>query len=138
MAYDRQKEIREARAAGEQALDCLLSARDLLASARNWGVMDMLGGGLISGIMKHSKIEKAEMQIERARQAVRTFRKELSDIPDIGRLSVDIGEFMRFADFFFDGFFVDFMVQSRIRDAQSQVDDAIHKVRQVLTRLNSL
>ena len=62
--YDHAKEIREARAAGERALDCLYAARDQLSSARNWGVVDLLGGGLISGLMKHSKLENAEAEID--------------------------------------------------------------------------
>lgn len=133
--YDRAKEVREARAAGERALDCLYAARDQLDSARNWGVMDMLGGGLISGLMKHSKMDKAEEYMARARNAVRDFQNELDDIQGIGSLSVEINDFLRFADFFFDGFFVDFMVQSRIRDAQIQVDDAIDRVQRMLHRL---
>ena len=136
--YDHAKEIREARAAGERALDCLYAARDQLSSARNWGVVDLLGGGLISGLMKHSKLENAEAEIEQARSAMHDFRDELDDIRGIGKLSLEIGDFLRFADIFFDGFFVDFMVQSRIREAQYEVDEAIGRVQTMLRRLNTI
>ncbi len=136
--YDHAKEIREARAAGEHALDCLYAARDQLSSARNWGVVDLLGGGLISGLMKHSKLENAEEEIEQARSAMHDFRDELDDIRGIGKLSLEIGDFLRFADIFFDGFFVDFMVQSRIREAQYEVDEAIGRVQSMLRRLNTI
>ena len=136
--YNRAKEIREAKAAGERALACLYAARDQLSSARNWGVVDMLGGGMISGLMKHSKIEKAEEDMDRARHAMREFRNELDDIEGIGSLSMEIGRFLRFADLFLDGFFVDFMVQSRIRDARDEVDDAIDQVSSMIDRLNAI
>ena len=41
------REIDEAIRAGEQALDSLREAKNQLNSARNWGIYDMIGGGLI-------------------------------------------------------------------------------------------
>ena len=55
MSYDFEKERNEAILAGERALDSLRAARDELNSAGNWGIVDLLGGGLISGLVKHSK-----------------------------------------------------------------------------------
>lgn len=51
----RLKEIKEAKEAGNRALTSLHSAQDMLKSAGNWGLLDMFGGGLISGMAKHSK-----------------------------------------------------------------------------------
>ena len=44
------REIREAIDAADNALDHLRSARRYLDSAGNWGLLDMFGGGLISGL----------------------------------------------------------------------------------------
>ena len=52
-----QKEIRDAVLAGEAALDSLRSAREKLESVKNWGVFDMLGGGMVSSFIKHSRMD---------------------------------------------------------------------------------
>lgn len=45
---------------------------------------------------------------------------------------------MTFADFFFDGFLADVMVQSKINNAKKQVDEAIRRVEEVLVKLRTL
>ena len=54
------KEIREAISAADDALTYLRSARRYLDSAGNWGLLDMFGGGLISGLLMHNKMGDAE------------------------------------------------------------------------------
>lgn len=130
------KEIREARAAGQRSLMSLQDAQRTLKSAGNWGVMDMLGGGLFSGIMKHSKLNNANQQMEQARNELQGFQKELRDINVPGGFRVDVSDFLMFADFFFDGLIADWMVQSKISDAKSQVSEAIEKIQKVLNDLD--
>ena len=55
--YDmRTREIQEAIDAADNALDHLERAKRMLSSASGWGLFDTLGGGFISGLIKHSKI----------------------------------------------------------------------------------
>lgn len=61
------REMQEAVQAGERALQTLYAARDKLRSARNWGIFDMLGGGFISDLVKHSKMNDASALMERKR-----------------------------------------------------------------------
>lgn len=128
------KEIQEARVMGEQSLFSLREAKKYLDSAGNWGFVDIFGGGLISGLMKHSKINSASRCIDQARSDLRSFQKELADIdgyiPD-----VNIGDFLTFADFFFDGFIADMMVQSKISKMKTQVDEAISRVESILAAM---
>ena len=121
-------EIREAIDAGERALRSLYSAQDKLKGARGWGIFDMLGGGFISDLIKHSKMEEAKYHLQR-------FRKELSDVNGNFNLQLNVGGFLSFADFFFDGFVADYLVQSKISEARRQVDDAIAKVSRILEDL---
>ncbi|MSA03534.1 hypothetical protein GKG47_18860 [Lactonifactor sp. BIOML-A3] len=65
-----QNEIQEAKTAGRQALEALEEAEDFLQSARNMGIWDMLGGGLLADIMKHSRLDKATRCLEAAREQV--------------------------------------------------------------------
>ena len=50
-------------------------------------------------------------------------------------LRMEIGGFLSFADFFFDGFVADYLVQSKIASARKQVEDAIVNVTNVLEAL---
>ena len=128
-------EIREAIDAGERALRSLYSAQDKLKGARGWGIFDMLGGGFISDLMKHSKMEEASKSMEEAKYHLQRFRKELSDVNGNFNLQLNVGGFLSFADFFFDGFVADYLVQSKISEARRQVDDAIAKVSRILEDL---
>lgn len=128
-------EIREAIAAGERALSSLYVAQDKLNSARGWGIFDILGGGFIADLIKHSKMEEASKSMEEAKYSLQRFRKELSDVNGNFNLQLNIGGFLSFADFFFDGFVADYLVQSKISDARRQVEDAIVKVSRILEEL---
>ena len=135
--YDRQKEIREAITAGERARMSLQTAHDKLDSARTWGVLDIIGGGLISGLMKHSRVNDASFCVEQAKRDLMSFQQELGDIRDIAGLNVEISGLLTFADFFFDGLLADLLVQSRIKEAQAEIDNAICRVDNILARLRA-
>ena len=135
MGYNREREIREAIDAGERALDSLKEARRSLDSARGWGIFDILGGKGISGLIKHIKIGDARNSLNRAKADLDRFSKELTDVRGLESLDIEIGDFLTFADFFFDGFISDMLVQSRIRQAQDKIDNAIRRVEILLDRL---
>ena len=124
-------ERQEAIAAGERALSSLNKARDSLNGARSWGVLDILGGGFFSTMLKRSNMSDAQAAMEQAGRDLQMFRKELGDV----NMSLDVGDFLSFADYFFDGFIADMMVQSRIADAQKQVEVATEQVEHLLAQL---
>lgn len=129
------QEIREAVEAGERALFSLQTAREQLNSARNWGIWDLLGGGFFTDLMKHSKLENASRCIEMAKQDLQVFERELRDVTVDGDLKINIGNFLLFADFFFNGLIADYMVQSKIAEAKQQVDEAIERTELLLIQL---
>ena len=98
-------------------------------------VKTLIVGGGISGLIKHMKIGDARSSLNRAKADLERFSRELSDVRDLQGLRIDIGDFLTFADFFFDGFLADIMVQSRIRQAMDNLDDAIRRVANVLDQL---
>ena len=120
------REVQEAIAAADDALYHLRAARSRLNSAGNWGLLDIFGGGAISGLFKHGNMSEAEREIELAKRSLQRFSRELRDVS--GYSSIHINEFLSFADFFFDGFIADFLVQSQISNAKRQCDDAIRQV----------
>ena len=131
------REINEAIQAGERALTSLRKAEEKLTSASNWGLWDIFGGGLISGIAKHSKMNEASSYLEEAKRNLTIFQKELRDVNGTYGLQLDIGGFLSFADFFFDGIIADYLVQTKIQDAKVQVRDAIQSVSGVLAQLKA-
>ena len=133
MLIDRERQ--EAIDAGERALDSLYGVRKELESAGNWGLLDMFGGGMFTTFVKHSKMNDAQRYMEPAKRDLAAFSRELADVSET--LNINSGDFLTFADYFFDGFVADMMVQSRIRDAQRQVDDAIYRVESILSRLRN-
>lgn len=133
MLIDRERQ--EAIDAGERALDSLYGVRKELESAGNWGLLDMFGGGMFITFVKHSKMNDAQRYMERAKRDLAAFSRELADVSET--LNINSGDFLTFADYFFDGFLADMMVQSRIHDAQRQVDDAIYRVESILSRLRN-
>lgn len=129
------REMKEAMDAGERALTSLRNAQEKLNSAGNWGLFDMFGGGLFSTIMKRSKMDDAQQLMEAAKADLKRFQRELKDVNIPLDLRMEVGSFLSFADFFFDGFVADYLVQSKISEAKEQVSDAIIRVEQILNEL---
>ena len=132
MTKSMNQEIREAREAGIRALNSLRRAQKYLDSDRGWGIYDILGGGMISSLIKHSKLGDAQRCIEQAQADLDEFRQELMDV-DLPWVQAD--NFLSFADCFFDNFLADFMVQQRINEARRRVEEACLRVEDALRRL---
>ncbi|MDD6073714.1 MAG: hypothetical protein SPF91_10265 [Clostridium sp.] len=135
MTYDFEKEKREAADAGNRALRSLKAAQENLDSAKNWGIWDMLGGGFLSTMAKQSEMDRAKENLTKARSDLKNFSRELQDVNMACHLDIETGDFLSFADLFFDGFVVDWMVQDRINEASRQVEEAIHRVEGILNQL---
>lgn len=137
MNHNMLEEVNEAIYAGERALSSLRTAQDELSSAKSWGIVDLLGGGLITDMIKHSKMDRASSYMETAKHDLRIFQRELKDVTVNADFQINVGDFLKFADFFFDGLVADYLVQSKIADAKKEVDKAIRQVEDILADLRS-
>ena len=138
MTKDRATEIREAIDAADAALKHLGNAADMLDDAGRWGIVDMLGGGLITTLLKHRKISDAQDEIDEAKHALRIFVKELDDVDEATGLNVELGSGLQFADIFFDGVLADWIAQNTIDRAKQQVADAMRQVYAVRSQLERM
>lgn len=138
MTKDRATEIREAIDAADAALKHLGNAADMLDDAGRWGIVDMLGGGLITTLLKHRKISDAQDEIDEAKRALRIFVKELDDVDEATGLNVELGSGLQFADIFFDGMLADWIAQNKIDRAKQQVADAMRQVYAVRSQLERM
>lgn len=133
------KEIDEAVSAGKRAKDIAESILESLDKAKNWSTYDLLGGnGIISHTMKHEHLDTAQSNVERLQVALRKFKTELTDVKITFDSQVNIDGFLKFADYFFDGLFVDLSVRSRITDSQQQVMSTMDQIKRVLYKLDSM
>lgn len=132
------KEIEEAVHAGNRVMSHLDSAMKSLDSAEGWGTWDLLGGGLVSDLMKHSNIDDAKAEVDEVQRALNSFRTELADVKINHNIQIDTEGFGKFADFFFDGLIADWCMQSRIHDSQASVENVRGEVQTVLHRLGSM
>ena len=133
--YGRNKEVDEAIEAGRRALDALTDAADSLDSAKRWGVVDILGGGFLTSVVKHSRLGDANRALGEARQELAVFARELGDVRDFSGVSAYVDKWNAFFDICCDNFLADIMVQKQIDDASDRVDEAIRAVRNVLKEL---
>lgn len=134
----RLREIGEAIAAGSDAEREARAIAAELDSAEGWGMWDMFGGGLITGLQKHSHLDEAQERVSALQAKLRRFKTELADVSIDADLQVSVEGFLRFADFFWDGILSDWMVQDHIHDAQSQVGQVLSRLTAVLARLSLL
>ncbi len=129
------KEVREALEAGQALLSTLDGVIQSLNSAEGWGTWDMLGGGLLANLAKHSRIDDARDQVHQAQEMLRRFQRELADVQSGENFLVDISSFDTFADFFFDGLIVDWIVQSKIQTSLDRTSQVRQRVAAILQSL---
>lgn len=130
-------EYKEAIDAGVHAEKALEEAIDSLNKAKNWSTFDMFGGGMLSTMVKHSHLDSAKDDIHHVQQALRHFQDELLDIKDHFHIDLKVGNFLTFADYFFDGLIVDWMVHGKISDSLKQAETMKENLRKMLHRLRN-
>ena len=127
--------------AGNAVLSELENVISYFKSAGNWGVADLIGGGLIITAVKHSKINKAKSAVNEVQHLLGCFQRELSDlkISPESQLGIDVSSFQTFADYIFDGLIFDWIVQSKInkslKNARSMQDNMLKIMKNLQNQL---
>lgn len=129
------REVNEAVEAGYQAEGAVRQTVEALNSAGNWGTWDLLGGGMLSSVIKHSRLDEAREAADAAQPLLERFRRELADVQAATDLDLPVDGLTRFVDIFMDSFLFDLLVQSRIRASLEQAEAVQAQVRQIIVRL---
>jgi hypothetical protein len=132
------KEISEAITAGKIVIAGMNEIIDSLESAEGWGLWDLLGGGMLSTAVKHSRINDARASVIDVQNNVSHFKRELTDVQKKIDLKIDIGDLASFADFFFDGLIIDWLVQSKIEASLEQSKKAQKMIVQAVKEIEDL
>ena len=135
---NRLRELGEAASVGSGALSITDQVLSSLDSAEGWGTWDLLGGGLISDLAKHSHLDEAQSSIEQLQIQLSRFKTELADVTINADIQVNADGFLRFADYFFDGLFADWAMMDKIGRSQEQVRSTRSQIERVLVQLNRM
>jgi hypothetical protein len=127
------KELKEAILAGEELESALNGMEARLSSARNFGVWDIMGGGLVVTAVKHLRISDAQKEVHKIQQLLRRFERELADVQIV--TDIGLGGFAMFADYFFDGFIVDCIIQTKINSSLDCTREQRVRTQQIIAGL---
>ena len=131
-------QVNQALSLTNQLITTLDDAERQLSSARNWGFLDVLGGGLITDLIKHSKLNNAKISMERVNYLMQELRRVLGGISLPGDYSMNVGGFATFADFFFDSGIVDVYMTAKIMSSLSEVRNLKNRCYELRERLSSI
>lgn len=116
------KELDEALSACKKLIMSLSSAKDDLASAKNWGIFDILGGGLIPSLVKHDHIKRASQYIKDSSEKAAILSRELGDLSMFFSIEqIEIDSLSKTFDTFFDNIFSDMSIQEQINTAYENI-----------------
>lgn len=121
-----------------QLFPLLDQAEKKFASARNWGFVDIFGGGLITDLIKHSHLNAASNIMNRINYLLQTLQSQLKSLVLPGDFSMNTGTFASFADFVFDGVLADVYMQSKIMTSLDQVRELKRRLITVDDKLNEI
>ena len=111
---------------------------DSLDSASGWATWDLLGGGLLADIAKHSHMNDAQRGVEQLQMALRHFRTELADVKIDDDLDFRMDGFSSFGDWFLDGLIFDWMAMDHISKSSEQIQNTQNQIRMALSKLQDL
>ena len=130
-------QINQALSLTDQLISELDQAERQLSSARNWGFLDVLGGGFITDLIKHSKLNNAKLSMERVNYLLQELKRVLGGISMPGDYSMNVGGFETFADFFFDSGIVDVYMTAKIMSSLNEVRSLKNRCYELRSRLAS-
>ena len=122
----------------DQLISELDQAERQLSSARNWGFLDVLGGGFIVDLIKHSKLSNAKSSMDRVNYLLQELKRVLGGISMAGDYSMNVGGFETFADFFFDSGIVDVYMTAKIMSSLNEVRNLKNRCYELRNRLSNV
>ena len=109
-----------------------------LGSAEGWGIYDLPGGGLLSGLIKHSRMDEAERELDQLRYDLDRFNRELRDVRVRCDATTELSAFWRLTDIVWDNFFSDWTALNQISEAKSNVERTDARIQDILRQLQSI
>lgn len=132
------KEINDVQIIINQLLPLVDQAEDQFRGARNWGILDILGGGTLVDIIKHAKLNKASNCMNQINYLLHDLQRELKDVVIPTDFQMNTATFATLADFMFDGILADVYMQSKIVSSLDQIRELRRRLLILRDKLNQL
>lgn len=121
-----------------ELLPLVAEAKRQFKGAKMWSVFDMLGGGLLVDLLKHSKLSNAQQIMNRINYGMQELQRVLGDAHIPVDYSMNGHEFLTFADIFFDNAITDIWMASKIWSSYTELEKLEDKLVMLKERLNRM
>ena len=115
-------ELEEALDVGYRAFDIIEKILNELNEAHNLAEWDTFADSFFMDMQKHEHLHTAQDLIQDLRNELRRFKIELADVNIEGDIQIEMDDFSKFADWFFDNIFTDWEIKDKIENSMSQAD----------------
>lgn len=132
------QQIADAKYTLKQIMPLIDQAEAKFKSARNWGFIDIFGGGLITDLIKHSKLNSASYDMNEIANLLSQLQRQLNGLTIPTDYRMRMGGFSSFGDFVFDGAVFDIYMQTKIMSSLDQVRQLRNKLIQLNDVLNRM
>lgn len=125
---DTEKEITEAKYAGDRVLSAIQDIQSSLNTASGWGVADMVSDSFLADLAKYGSMDDAKRKMQDLKRLINAYARELQDLNIHLNVNMDVSDGMRFADYFFDNVFTDMMTYNKIDTMKREIQDVRRQV----------
>ncbi|MBQ3024491.1 MAG: hypothetical protein IJD23_04180 [Spirochaetaceae bacterium] len=132
------KEINDVQKIIDEILSLIDEAETKFNKARNWGFFDILGGGFITDLFKHSNLDSASDIMNKINYLLKDLQRELDEVVTPTDFSMNTNTFASFADFIFDGVLADAYMQSKIMSSLKELKNLRSTLLSLKSKLSSL
>ncbi len=107
-----------------------------LKSAKNLGIMDILGAKTLVSLIKNSKINRADSYLKRAERELYRLQAQVSSLNIDLDLGLSLGIFAKYMDIFKDHTMADIYVQSKIKQERRAIKELKRNLRKASRELD--
>lgn len=131
-------ELEEALDAGYVAFDLVDKIVTELEEAHEMAEWDTFMDSILIDMQKHEHINNAQDLIGDLRNELRHFKTELADVQIEGDIQIEMDDFSKFADWFFDNIFTDWDIKEKIENSLAQAQDTREQITATINVLKDM
>jgi len=131
-------ELEEALDAGYAACDTAKQIVSELTEADDLADWDIFADSLLIDMSKREHIESAQNLVGDLQSQLRRFKTELADVQIQADIKIEIDDFDKFADWFFDNIFTDWGIKEKIENSLGQAKNTHTQIIQTINVLKDM
>ncbi|MBQ3558176.1 MAG: hypothetical protein IJA07_01520 [Agathobacter sp.] len=121
-------ELEEALDAGYRAFDLADNIVTELEEADKLAEWDTFMDSMLIDMQKHEHLNSAQDMIADLRNELRRFKTELADVQIDSDIQIEMDDFSKFADWFFDNIFTDWDIKEKIENSLAQAQNTREQI----------